>query len=83
MKDWEAAVSRLQSTGLRISMGRSAEQKGQQSGFDVHALLLELPELKQEVAEADRRVREQVRLELLGQHDGHAGEVAADPSPSS
>jgi hypothetical protein len=83
MKDWEAAVRKLQGTGIHIAIGLSAEQKGRESGIDVPALLLELEEQKREVIDADKRVREQVRLELLGHHDGHAEVVAADPSPSS
>jgi hypothetical protein len=117
MRDWEASVRKLQSTGMRsnysevlwfptqhpwadqgrrsgrphdfriltmrIGIGRSTERSGQVSGIDVPALLLELQEQKREVHDADRRVREQVRSELLGQHDGHAEEVAAKPSPSS
>jgi hypothetical protein len=83
MKDWEAAVRKLQSTGIHIGIGRSTEQSGQVTGIDVPALLLGLQEQKREVIDADKRVREQVRLELLGQHDGHAEEVAVKPSPSS
>jgi hypothetical protein len=45
------------------------------SDIDVPALLLDLQEQKRGVIDADRRVREQVRLELLGQHDGHAGSL--------
>jgi hypothetical protein len=83
MGDWDAAVRTVRSTGMRIGIGRSAEQSGQVSGIDVPALLLELQEQKREVIDADRHVREQVRSELLGQHDDHADEVAAKPSPSS
>jgi len=83
MKDWEAAVRKLRGTGIHIAIGLSAEQKGRESSIDVPALLLELEEQKREVIDADKRVREQVRLELLGKHDGHAEEVAADPSRSS
>jgi hypothetical protein len=83
MKNWEAAVRKLQSTGMRIGIGRSTEQSGQVSGIDVPTLLLELEDQKREVINADRHVREQIRLELLGQHDGHAEEVAAGPSPPS
>jgi hypothetical protein len=83
MRDWEASVRKLRSTGMRIGIGRSTEQSGQVSGIDVPALLLELQEQKREVIDADRRVREQVRSGLLGQHDGHAEEVAAKPAPSS
>ena len=72
MKEWETVVRSLQSAGIGIGAGRSIEQSGQQSGIDVQALLLELPERKQKVVDADKRIREQVRLELLGKHDGHA-----------
>jgi hypothetical protein len=33
----EAAVRKLQGTGLQIPIGRSAEQKGRESGIDVPA----------------------------------------------
>jgi hypothetical protein len=39
--------------------------------------------LQSTVIDADRSVRQQVRLELLGQHDGHAEEAAVKPSPPS
>jgi hypothetical protein len=83
MKDWETAVRSIQSVGNRIAIGRSVESSGRVSGIDVASLLLELEERKREVIDADRHVRQQVRLELLGKHDGHAAEVTAKPSPSS
>ena len=58
-------MRKLQSTGIHIGIGRSTEQSSQVSGIDVPALLLDLQEQKRRVIDADRRVREQVRLELL------------------
>jgi hypothetical protein len=43
-----------------------------QSGIDSADLMKDLPRRKQAVWEADERIREQVRLELLGQHYGRA-----------
>jgi hypothetical protein len=83
MEEWDKTVRHLQSAGFGITAARETAGSGQPSGIDVHALLLELPSRKQKVIEADERIREQVRLELLGQHDGHAEEVTAEPSPSS
>ena len=71
MKEWESAVRQLQQTGMTIGIGRSDVQFRQEPGIDMQAALLELPERKQKVIEADRRIREQVRLELLGKSDGH------------
>jgi hypothetical protein len=82
MGEWQVTVRRLQSVGMRIGLARSTEQSGQRSGIDMAALLVELPNRKREVIDADRRIREQVRLELLGKHDGHAEEVADDEPPS-
>jgi hypothetical protein len=83
MEDWQAAVRCLESAGFGMAAVQETKETGQPSGIDVHALLLEIPERKQRVLDADKRIREQIRLELLGQHDGHAEEVAADPPPSS
>jgi hypothetical protein len=78
MEEWESAVRHLQSAGVGISLAQSTEKHGQQSGIDHYALLLELPDRKRKVVEADKRIREQVRLELLGKHDGHAEEGTTD-----
>jgi hypothetical protein len=81
MNEWQATVLKLQSAGIQIGMGRSAEASGQTSGIDWAARLSDLPDLKQAVFAADKSVRDQVRLEFLGRHDGHA-EVAV-PSHDS
>jgi len=83
IEQWDKAVRHLQSAGFGIAAARETEGSGQPSGIDVHTLHLELPDRKQKVIEMDDRIREQVRLELLGQHDGHPEEVTAEPSPSS
>lgn len=75
MDEWQLTVRKLQHAGMSISMARAAEAKGQQSGLDHPTLALELPGLKQAVVDADKSVRNQVRLELLGQSDGHAENV--------
>jgi hypothetical protein len=77
MEEWESAVRQVQSAGVGIDGALSTEKRGQKSGIDLSSLLLELPGRKRKVAEADKRVRQQVRLELLGKHDGHAEETAA------
>ena len=101
MGEWEQSVRKLQVTGMVIGMGRAADASAQanlhiaasrESRIDVAAKLIELEGLKQAVLDADKRVREQVRAELLGRDDGHAIEVSpdtekgpaeADPSASS
>lgn len=77
VKEWETAVRKLQNLGMRIGLGRSTEQSGQPSSINIGALLMDLPQRQREVLDADGRVREQVRLELLGKHDGHAEEADA------
>jgi hypothetical protein len=82
MEEWQQSIRKIQLAGMVIGMGRATEAKGQQSQIDVAAKLMELEVLKQAVLEADRRVREQVRAELLGRHDGQASMTAlssADP----
>ncbi len=78
MQAWEAAVRGLQVSGMSIGFGRDREGKRQQPGIDVPGLLKELPAVKQAVRDADNLIREQVRLELLGLHDGHA--APAEPA---
>jgi hypothetical protein len=80
MEGWGGALTKLRQTGSEISLGRSTEATGQASGIDVAGRLLELPELKQAVYDADKRIREQIRLELLGRHDGHAEVVERMPT---
>ena len=58
-------------------MGRATEAKGQKSGIDWLASMRELPELKQAVVNADKRVRHQVRLELRAESDGKAEDIPA------
>jgi hypothetical protein len=89
MGEWQIAVRALQHAGLVIGMARSFEGKGRESGLNSPEWLLKLPDLKQAIFDVDKRIRNQVRLELLGQHDGHAEpirEVDAETSsapPSS
>ena len=83
MKEWESAVRQLQNAGIGIGIARSTEKGGQQSGIDQWTLIMELPDWRRKVVEADERIREQVRLELLGKHDGHAEEAATEPPSSS
>lgn len=85
MSEWQVAVGGLQHAGVVIGMARSSEKQGRQTGIDTSEWLLKLPELKKAVFDADKRVRDQVRLELLGQHDGHAepGEAAAEVSSTA
>lgn len=83
MEEWEKAVRHLQSAGFGIAAAQETEAKGQRSNIDMYGLLKELPERKQKVHDADSRIREQIRLELLGKHDGHAEEEAPSSSPSS
>jgi hypothetical protein len=78
MKEWESTVRHLQSVGMGIGLALQTEKSGQRSGIDLQALQLSLPDRKKQVIDADKCVREQVRLELLGKHDGHAEEVADD-----
>jgi hypothetical protein len=78
VKEWEAAVRELQNAGIALNIAHSTGKKGQESGIDQPALLKELPDRKNKVFEADKRIREQIRLELLGKNDGHAGQVTAD-----
>jgi hypothetical protein len=70
MKGWEQKVFALQHAGMAIGLGRSLEAQGQVPTIDVAAKLIELPDLKQAVIEADKKVRYQVRAELIGQDDG-------------
>jgi hypothetical protein len=79
MDEWEKAVRHLQSAGFGIAAARETEAKGQRSAIDLYDLLKELPERKQKVVDADSRIREQFRLELLGKHDGRAEEEAPNP----
>jgi hypothetical protein len=81
MTEWRTAVGELQHAGLVIGMARSFEESGRESRLSSSDWLSKLPELKQAIFDADKRVRDQVRSELLGQHDGRA-EVAV-PSPDS
>jgi hypothetical protein len=81
MTEWRIAVGALQHAGLIIGMARSFEESGRGSRFNSGDWLSKLPELKQAIFDADKRIRDQVRSELLGKHDGRA-EVAV-PSPDS
>jgi N-dimethylarginine dimethylaminohydrolase len=83
MKQWQHTVWQLQKQGMRIDVARAMENRGQRPSTDSATLILDLPGFKDEVFQADKLVREQVRLELLGKHDGHAEEPAADSSPPS
>ena len=71
MSEWQAAVRELQRAGLVIGMARSVEEGGSGSRLNLSEWLSKLPELKQAIFDADKRIRNQVRSELLGQHDGH------------
>jgi len=52
---------------MTIGMGRATEARtGQESGIDYVTLLRDLPEMKQAVADADKKVRRQARLEPAG-----------------
>lgn len=82
MGEWETAVRELQQLGATIGIARSTEASGQQTGIDLTAAFLELPGRKQKVIEADRQVREQVRLELRGESDGHTEKMSNDSAPS-
>lgn len=83
LREWLNAVHQFEHAGTVIVAELSAKKAGRPSGIDVPAKLKELSELKKVVINADKQIREQVRSELLGQHDGHAEEVPAKPSPSS
>jgi hypothetical protein len=83
MKEWELAVRKVEHLGNVIAIGRSTEQTGQAPKIDLSTSLIELQERKQDVVELDKRIREQVRLELLGKSDGQAEESATGSSPSS
>jgi hypothetical protein len=72
MKEWESTVRQLQNAGMQIGLAMRTEKSEQHPGIDINSLRLELPDRKDKVIEADRRIREQVRLELLGKHDGRA-----------
>jgi hypothetical protein len=75
MEEWEQIVRKLQITGSVIGVGRALEAKGQASQIDLTAKLMELDDLKGAVLDADKRLRKQVRAELLGRDDGHAIDV--------
>jgi hypothetical protein len=83
MKEWESTVRQLQSAGMEISLGLRTEKSGQRSSIDLQSLQLHLPALKEKVIQADRRIREQVRLELLGKHEGHAEEAVTNAQPAA
>lgn len=74
---WQLEVRKLQMAGMTIGMGRATEAKGQRSGIDWLASMRELPELKQAVVNADKKVRHQVRLELRAESDGKAEDTPA------
>jgi hypothetical protein len=71
MSEWRTAIGALQHAGLVIGMARSFEESERESRLNSSDWLSKLPELKQAVFHADKRIRDQVRAELLGQHDGH------------
>jgi len=71
MDKWRTAVRALQHAGLVIGMARSFEESGRESRLNSSDWLAKLPELKQAIFDADKRIRDQVRAELRGQHDGH------------
>jgi hypothetical protein len=71
MSEWQTAVRALQHAGLVVGMARSVEESGRESRLDSGDWLSKLPDLKQAIFDADKRIRDQVRSELIGQHDGH------------
>jgi hypothetical protein len=75
MSEWQAAVRELQHAGLVIGMARSFEESGRESRLNSSDWLSKLPEMKQAIFDVDKRIRNQVRSELLGQHDGHTETV--------
>jgi hypothetical protein len=74
MGPWQAALSAVHDAGMVISMEKAAEDRGQESSLAGQAAEARknLDGFRSDVWDADVRIREQVRLELLGHHDGSA-----------
>ena len=69
MDEWNDKIRAIRSTGIDIETGRAAEEQGR--GYpEMYDALLGLPKLREDLWAIDKRIREQVRRELLGQTTG-------------
>jgi hypothetical protein len=72
MTEWDEAVVEVFNLGAALGIALRSEHRGDESGRDSTEYAEKLPAAREAVWKAGERIREQVRLELLGQHDGQA-----------